>query len=72
MKRGPQVYTIMYSCFGVSAILGLLFVSYAKESIGFKGMFIVSVCFSSVAAIMTFILNEKRKFDYISAYKSQK
>lgn len=72
IKRGPQVYTIMYSCFGVSAILGLLFNTYLKDRIGFTGMFIVSGCFSLTAAIMTWVLKEDKKFDYTSAYNAQK
>lgn len=45
ITRGPQVYTVMYSSFGVAAMLGLFFVLTIKDVIGFEGMFVISFFF---------------------------
>lgn len=46
-------------------MLGLLFVALAKHDIGYIGMFVISAIFSSTAALMTYILDERKQFDYL-------
>ena len=64
MKRGPQVYSIMYSAFGVAGMLGLFLVLTLKDTIGYAGMFVISFCFISTAKLMCHLLQEDQPYDY--------
>ena len=68
IKRGPQVYSIMYSSFGVASMTGLLFVLTIKDQIGFPGMFIISFFTQSTAALMCYLLKEDKPYNYKEAY----
>ena len=69
IERGPQVYSYMYSVFGVSSMIGLTLIDMgAKDTVGFNGMQVISFCFSSVAGIMAICLKEKKPFDYVEVY----
>ena len=54
IKRGPQVYGWMYSCFASAAMLGALFVKVGQDNIGYHGMLMVCLGSTCVAAITTF------------------
>lgn len=71
IERGPQVYGIMYSVFAVACMLGVLLVLTIKDNIGYGGMFLISFCLSSIAALLTYLFNEKVVFNYIEAYDKQ-
>jgi uncharacterized membrane protein len=64
ITRGPEVYSVMYSAFGVASMLGLFFMLTIKDIIGFAGMFVISFCFVSLAAFMNFKLEENKPYDY--------
>lgn len=51
--RGPAVYGYVFSTFGVSAMLGTLFVKTAQDPIGYHGMLIVCLGFTTISAIIT-------------------
>ena len=68
ITRGPQVYGYMYSCFGVSSFLNVFLVSYVKPIVDFKGMFIISFFFSTIAASLTYTFREHDRFNYLEAY----
>ena len=70
LVRGPQVYSYMFSVYGVASVLSIFTVSFVKPQIGYPGMFILSFCFSCVAAFCTFIFDEKNLYDYVSAYNT--
>ena len=73
MQRGTQVYAYMYSTFGVAAMIGFGCVSLGlRELIGYRGMFALGFTSCTIAAILTYVLNEKKPFNYIARYQYQK
>ena len=52
--RGAIVYGYMFSTFGVSAMLGWLFVTVGKESLDYHGMLLICLAFTTCSAIITF------------------
>ena len=54
VKRGPMVYSYVFSTFGVAAMLGTLLVKTLQTKIGFTGMLIICLAFTLVAAIITY------------------
>ena len=71
IKRGPEIYSYMYSTFGVSSMIGLFLVNTVKDEIGYPGMFAIGGCFSSMAAILTYILREDQPFNYAAKYQAK-
>ena len=69
LVRGPQVYGYMYSIFAMSCLLSIFFVFVVKPYISFNGIFFVSGCFSTIALICTYLLKERRVFDYVKVYE---
>ena len=67
ITRGPEVYSVMYSSFGVASMLGLVFVLTVKDIIGFEGMFVISAIFETTAVIMVYKLNEQKPYNYKDA-----
>jgi len=52
--RGPQIYSYMYSVFGVAAMLGTFFVGTCQGSLGYNGMLVLCLGFTVTAAIISF------------------
>lgn len=69
-KRGDQVYGFMFSAFGVAAILGLLFVAFFQNSLGYQGMLIICAIFTTIAAVLA-IFYDFSKFHYTSIYSAK-
>lgn len=72
IERGPQVYGYMFSVFGVAAISSTILFSTMIDYFGYKGMFLVSSVFSISAAVLAFVLNEKKKFNFEETYHKYK
>ena len=70
--RGPQIYSYLFSVFGLSCLMSIFVVTNFKHALGYTGMFMLSFCFSSVAAICTYIFDEKNLFNYVKAYNAYK
>ena len=70
--RGHDAYSIMYSAFGVSALIGSIFVKLLQAHIGFRGLVFIGTGLAVVALILTNKLNETKTFDYLKLYKKMK
>lgn len=70
--RGHDVYSYIYSAFGLSALLGSIIVGLIADQIGFKGMLVICMGFSIVAWILTLRLDDVNIFDYVSLYNKYK
>ena len=64
--RGQQVYSFMFSSFGVSAIFGSFLVGLLQYKIGYEGMLSICFVFTVLSVILTFIYKSGNKFDYQS------
>ena len=53
LKRGPMVYSYVFSTFGVAAMLGTLFVKTCQTALGFTGMLLICLGFTVLAALIT-------------------
>jgi predicted MFS family arabinose efflux permease len=62
--RGQEVYSFMFSSFGVSAIFGSLLVGLLQYKIGFEGMLSICFAFTGVSLLLTFVYKSAEKFDY--------
>ncbi len=62
--RGQEVYSFMFSSFGVSAIFGSLLVGLLQYEIGFQGMLSICFAFTVVSVLLTFVYKSAEKFDY--------
>ena len=60
VKRGPMVYSYIFSTFGVAAMLGALLVKTMQTNIGFTGMLIICLAFTLVSATITYFYIFKR------------
>ena len=59
IERGPEVYSYMFSVFGISSLAGFILVELDMLSkIGYEGMFILSGIISTIAMILTFTFDE--------------
>jgi hypothetical protein len=56
-KRGPDVYSVMFTNFGVGNTFNLFVVKVFLPYIGFSGLFIVGGCFTITAALINLFLN---------------
>ena len=65
-KRGTQIYGYMYSVFGLAAMSGTLIVDTLQHRIGYSGMLIVCLLFTSTAALFTYFY----RFDIPLSYTS--
>ena len=54
----------MYSNFGAQAILGSIIVTTLEDRIGYFGFFMICLALTLISAWITFIYDEKNKFDY--------
>mmetsp|Transcript_21400 Transcript_21400/g.20578 ORF Transcript_21400/g.20578 Transcript_21400/m.20578 type:complete len:85 (+) Transcript_21400:525-779(+) len=70
MKRGHLVYSIMFSCFGVSTMTGSIIVKYFQDHIGYSGLFLISFFLTMVAAIITCKFGNI-KFNYLQKLRPQ-
>ena len=70
-KRGPAVYSFMFSSFGVSAIIGSAIVSQLQYEIGFPGMLTICMVLTVMALLLTFVYDSKQHFRYRRYYKPQ-
>lgn len=66
--RGPAVYSFMFSSFGVSALLGSLFVYLFQDAIGYFGMFIICLSLTMITVILLMFYKEGKGFEYLSKY----
>lgn len=56
--RGHDVFSFMYSAYGVSALLGSLLVSLVYKHIGFKGVIGIGLVLVLLALYLTYRMNE--------------
>lgn len=68
LKRGTQVYGYMFSVFGLAAMSGLVIVGLLQQSIGYSGMLIVCLMFTSVAAVLTWFYKFNEPVNYAELY----
>ena len=54
IKRGGQVYSYMYSVFGVAAIVGTILVLTCQKMIGYHGMLVICLIMTLIAATTTY------------------
>ena len=71
MKRGPDVYSYMFTVFGVGSILNLTLVTLLQPHIHFQGMFIIGGFFI-LCALVTNILMDTNPYAYSSYTNSKK
>ena len=62
LKRGPMVYSYIFSTFGVAAMLGTLFVKTCQTALGYHVMLIICLGFTMTAGLITIFY----RFDRIS------
>mmetsp|Transcript_864 Transcript_864/g.1308 ORF Transcript_864/g.1308 Transcript_864/m.1308 type:complete len:117 (+) Transcript_864:590-940(+) len=63
-KRGKQVYSYMFSSFGVSAIAGSILVALLQYEIGFTGMLYLCLALTLVSMFLTFLYSSGKNFKY--------
>jgi hypothetical protein len=56
-KRGPDVYSVMFTVFGVTSFVNLTVVQNLKPIIGYSGLFILGGCTTLLAAFINLFLN---------------
>ena len=54
LEKGPQVYGLLFSIFGVASIAGLVIVYLFQAQIGYEGMLLVCLGFSFLSAVFTY------------------
>ena len=54
-KRGSQIYSYMFSSFGVSAITGSILVALLQYEIGYTGMLYLCLALTLIAFLLTFV-----------------
>lgn len=62
--RGHDVFSFMYSSYGVSALLGSVLVGSVLSIIGFSGMIWISAAFVVIACIITFRMDDQHIFNF--------
>ena len=62
--RGHDVFSFMYSSYGVSALLGSLLVGSLQYLIGFTGMIGIALAFVIFACILTYRMDDKHIFNF--------
>jgi len=62
--RGHDVFSFMYSAYGVSALLGSLLVITVYAHIGFRGMIGIGLILALLGLYLTYRLDEKHVFNY--------
>jgi len=70
-KRGTQVYGYMYSVFGLAAMSGTVIVETLQPKIGYTGMLIVCLLFTSTAAVFTYFYQFDVPLSYESLMKNE-
>ena len=68
--RGKQIYSYLFSAFGVSALLGSFLVFLLQYRIGFTGMLIICLGLTLLAAVLTFIYKAEKPFVYRQYYSN--
>ena len=68
-RKGPTVYSFLYSSIGISALLGSVLVDYFLYEIQYNGILLIALVFSICAFVLTVCLNE-RKFDFRRIYNN--
>jgi hypothetical protein len=66
IKRGPQVYGYMFSIFGLSSMIGLVLVATIQTKIGYSGMLLVCLAFTTVSISFFFFYRFDQPFKYSS------
>lgn len=56
-KRGPDVYSVMFTVFGVGNFLNLLVVKFFQPFIGFSGLIELGAFFTISAGLINLFLN---------------
>lgn len=71
ITRGHDVFAIVYSSYGLSAILGSLLVLSLEYVIGFRGMIIIGAGFVVISTILTYRIDDKHIFNYAKLYPKE-
>jgi MFS family permease len=68
-SRGHEVYSYLFSNFGVMSLIAAFIVSVLLKYIGYKGVFMI--CFGStlLSFVLAMTLNTKKRFDYLGHFK---
>ena len=66
--RGADVYSYLYSSFGVQAFSGGIIVATLQYQIGYTGLFTICMILTLISAFLTFKFSKNMRFDYLSVY----
>ena len=68
MTRGHDVFSFIYSSYGMSSILGSVFNATVGAYFGMGGMVVVGGCFVLLAAILTYRQDDNHTFNYCKLF----
>ena len=65
-KRGHEVYSYLFSNFGLMSVFSALIVSVCLSYIGYNGVFMFCLVCTIISFILAMSIDTKKKFDYIA------
>ena len=65
-KRGHEIYSYLFSNFGLMSVFSALMVSVCLKYVGYQGIFMICLLTTIISFILAMSLDTKKKFNYLA------